>query len=682
MRRITGCPRRNEELEVGSWKQEVGSVITDLMTKRRRQRQQVAAGAAPAKGKGGGDVPEDEPMFQPLRWPVMKKALAWMAPYRKQYLIGTLVGLAVTLLDMLGPMYIRHLLDNDVPGGAKYGPHFLGTWVAGAAGWFSTAQAERLHAAFTGERQAYFNIGGTILLWATTVTIALLLQRFGMLYTQRVGQSVIFNLRRAVFAHLQRLSMSFYDKTKFGRILTRGTSDIDTMSNTMVMGVNTIVSLLTSMLIGAVTIAITDWRIALSVLWLGPILYYMNIVYRNKIGQQWRIVREHFTRVSTNLVENINGMRVVSAFNRQEENLAHFNELQELNTLNNVRAGQVNGIYQPLLTVVGFMGKVTILIVGCYLAFTTQGTSRPFTVGMLVAVWLYWDWFMNPVLQFGNFYNEVLMAMASAERVFSLLEQKPEVADAADAQALPPIKGTVAFEHVQFGYDPRKPVLHDISFEALAGQTVALVGHTGCGKSTIMNLICRFYLPQKGRVVIDGHDTAGIVGHSLHKQMGIVSQSNYLFSGTVLDNIRYARPEASLAEVEAAARALGSHDILGLLKDGYQTEVGERGSAMSLGQRQLICFTRAFLANPRILMLDEATSAVDTHTEMIIQEALEKLVAHRTTFIVAHRLSTVTRADQVLVLDHGHIIERGTHGSLLAANGKYAELYKQFTREV
>ncbi len=512
--------------------------------------------------------------------------------------------------------------------------------------------------------------------------MSLLLQRFSLLYTQRVGQSVVFNVRRAVFAHLQRLSMSFYDKTKFGRILTRGTSDIDTMSNTIVMGANTLVSLLASMLIAGVTIAITDWRIALSVLWLGPILYYMNIVYRNKIGRQWSIVREHFTRVSTNLVENINGMRVVSAFNRQEENLSHFNELQDVNTRNNIRAGHVNGIYQPLLTLVGFMGKVTILVVGCYLAFTTQHTSRPFTVGMLVAVWLYWDWFMNPVLQFGNFYNEMLMAMASAERVSTLLEQKPAVVDAPEARALPPVRGNVAFEHVHFGYDPRKPVLHDICFEAQAGQTVALVGHTGCGKTTIMNLLCRFYLPQKGRVVIDGHDTAGIVGESLHRQMGIVSQSNYLFSGTVLDNIRYARPEATLEEVEAASRALGSHTVLSLLKDGYLTEVGERGSAMSLGQRQLICFARAFLANPRILILDEATSAVDTHTEMVIQEAVEKLVAHRTTFIVAHRLSTVTRANQVLVLDHGDIIERGTHGSLLAANGKYAELYKQFTREV
>jgi len=236
---------------------------------------------------------------------------------------------------------------------------------------------------------------------------------------------------------------------------------------------------------------------------------------------------------------------------------------------------------------------------------------------------------------------------------------------------------------VSFGVDGGMiEAVKKVSFRVSRGQTIALVGHTGCGKSTIMNLICRFYVQQQGRILIDGHDLREVTADSLHQQMGIVSQANYLFSGTVLDNMRYARPGATEEQVIESAQQLGSHEVLLSLKDGYHTEVGERGSSMSLGQRQLICFTRAFLANPRILMLDEATSAVDTHTEMIIQEALERLVAHRTTFIVAHRLSTVTRADLVLVLDHGRIIERGTHQSLLDLGGKYAELYKQFTREI
>jgi ATP-binding cassette subfamily B protein len=289
---------------------------------------------------------------------------------------------------------------------------------------------------------------------------------------------------------------------------------------------------------------------------------------------------------------------------------------------------------------------------------------------------------MNPVLTFGNFQNEMMQSMASAERIFTLMELKPDVIDLPTAATLPRIRGRVTFEHVHFQYVKDKPVLHDISFDAPSGATVALVGHTGCGKSTIINLLCRFYLPQQGRILIDGYDLATITGDSLHRQMGIVSQSNFLFTGTVMDNIRYALPDATDEQVIAAAKTLGSYDVLAALKDGFKTQVGERGASMSLGQRQLICFTRAFLANPRLLMLDEATSAVDTHTEMVIQEALEKLVADRTTFIVAHRLSTVTRADLVLVLDHGKIIERGTHQSLLQLGGKYAELYKQFTREI
>jgi ABC-type multidrug transport system fused ATPase/permease subunit len=295
-----------------------------------------------------------------------------------------------------------------------------------------------------------------------------------------------------------------------------------------------------------------------------------------------------------------------------------------------------------------------------------------------VAAYLYWDWFMNPIINFGNFYNLLMQAMAGSERIFSLLDLQPEVQDEAGAQPLPRIVGNVRFDHVTFGYNPDRPVLHDISFEAQPGEMVALVGATGSGKSSIISLIARFYQPQSGKVLVDGHDIRHVTGESLHHQMGLVLQVNYLFSGTVMDNIRYARPDATDEQVIAAARALGSHDAILLLKDGYQTEVGERGANMSLGQRQLICFTRAYVADPRIFMLDEATSAIDTGTEVLIQRSLEKLLEGRTTFVVAHRLSTIMRADRILVIDQGHIIERGTHRELLAAGGKYAHLYRQF----
>jgi ATP-binding cassette subfamily B protein len=651
--------------------------ITEMMKLRRGQRKAVAIGkGAPAPAYDPSNTPDGETAYKPLEWPVVRKMLGWMAPFKKQYALALVLNIAFTLLEMSGPLFMRHLIDKDITGNK----HFLAPAVAWCVGLFSPQRAAAIQT-LTGTSLKFFSIILTVSLWAVMVLAANLISRFNIEYNRRNGERVLFAIRRAVFAHLQRLSMSFYDRTKFGRILSRGTTDIDALSNPLNNGLNTVVLNALMMIVATCMLIYSDWRIALSVLWLGPCLYFMNMFYRKRIGAKWRIIREHVTRMSTNLAENINGMRVVTAYNRQEENLTTFNAMQDLNTFHNIGAAMINGMYQPLLWIIGYVGKVIIFIFGCYLVVHGTG-GRAFTVGTLVAVLFYWDWFMGPVLNFGTFHNEMMQSMASAERVFSLLEQQPEVTDSPDATPLPPIAGAVTFEHVSFEYVKDKPVLHEVNFDVKPGQTVALVGHTGCGKSTIMNLLCRFYLPQQGRVLIDGYDLQSIASDTLHRQMGIVSQSNYLFSGTVLDNIRYAVPEATEEQVAAAAKELGSHDILMNLKDGYQTQVGERGAQMSLGQRQLICFTRAFLANPRILMLDEATSAVDTHTEMVIQQALERLVADRTTFIVAHRLSTVTGADLVLVLDHGRIVERGTHSMLLALGGKYAELYKQFTREI
>jgi len=492
----------------------------------------------------------------------------------------------------------------------------------------------------------------------------------------RAGESVQFDFRRKVFAQLQRLSMSFYDRTKLGRIISRCTTDITSLREVNVWGIWQVVSNTMQMVIAAAFMLHESARLFLTICWLGPILFWLTRRYHQKSSRLYQISREGFTRVSSNLAENITGMRVVTAFNRQDPNLEVFNRLQTINTANNMAVARVNGFYQPLLEVVRYFGRVTILLYGGYMVATdAQHLGR---LGSVVAMTQYWDWFMSPVVTMGAFYSQLMQAMAGAERVFGLLEMKPEVSDMPEAKPLPRLQGHVEFDHVTFGYLPDRPVLHDVSFEARPGQMVALVGATGSGKTSIVSLIARFYQPQKGRVLVDGHDIRFAVGDTLHRQMGLVLQVNYLFTGSVMDNIRYSRPEATDEEVIGAARAIGSLDSIECLANGFQTDVGERGANMSLGQRQLICFTRAFLADPRILMLDEATSAVDTATELLVQHSLEKLLNGRTTFVVAHRLSTIMRADMILVVDAGKIIERGNHRELLAADGKYAALYRQF----
>ncbi len=600
---------------------------------------------------------EGEARYRPIDWRLIRRLLTFLAPYRRRYALGISLGMVMVVLEMQSPRFIGWLMN--------YTTNF-------ASGTLDPMPTER---------QALARVVGIIGLWAVILGTALLLQRWTILIMTNAGERVQFDLRRRLFEHLQKLSMSFYDRTKLGRIISRCTSDINSMREINVWGIDTVIRNTLMMLVAAGMLASTEPRLFLAVAWLGPLLFVINRTYRKKAAILQQRVREGFTRVSTNLAENITGVRVVTAFHRQGWNLDVFDELQNVNTANNLRAARANGIYQPLLNLVGFTGRAIILLYGGYLV--ASGTiERSVGVGSVAMAFLYWDWFMAPIVAFGNFYNQLMAAMAGGERVFSLLDTPADVTDVPGATPLPPIRGHVRFEHVTFGYQPDRPVLHDIDFEAQPGQMVALVGATGSGKSSIVSLIARFYLPQKGRILVDGHDLCSVTGDSLHRQMGLVLQTNYLFTGTVMDNIRYVRPEASEERVIEAARALGTYAAISALAQGFHTPVGERGGNMSLGQRQLICFTRAFLADPRIFMLDEATSSVDTATEQLIQRSLERLLEGRTTFVVAHRLSTIQRADRILVIEAGRIIERGSHWDLLEQNGRYARLYEQFVMHV
>jgi ATP-binding cassette subfamily B protein len=410
---------------------------------------------------------------------------------------------------------------------------------------------------------------------------------------------------------------------------------------------------------------------------MSPVLWVLNRFFRRKLSTSYRIVQESFSRLTATLAESINGVRVTQAFVRQETNAGLFKDLLDAHGNTVMRAVRVEGMLMPLLELNSQVFLAALLLVGGYRVLSPDIQMPP---GDLIRFFFLANVFFSPIQILGNQYNQALTAMAGAERVFGLLDRPPDWQDAPEAQPLPPIRGRVELRGITFGYEPDRMVLRDVDLIAHPGETIALVGRTGSGKSSIINLVARFYLPQQGRVLIDGHDTRLITGDSLHHQMGIVLQQNFLFTGTIKDNIRVGQPGASDADVVAALRGLDCLDLLTSLPAGLDTEVGERGASLSLGQRQVVCFARALLADPRIVILDEATSSVDSLTELRIQRALARLLAGRTSFVVAHRLSTIRNADQILVLDDGRIVQRGTHDELLAAGGEYAHLVEQFSR--
>ena len=613
---------------------------------------------------------DDETMIRPIEWPLLRKMLQGLAPYKKQYALGICICWIQISMDMLGPQFVGSIVD------------FVGDFLSGRHTEGKLLVERVLHritgmydAAAVNTHQAVMYLMAIIGLWSAAIIISLITQRFVILIVARAGESVQLDYRKRIFTKMQQLDMGYYDRTKLGRMISRCTSDVNGMREANVWGPAHIIIQSSMIIYAAVAMATTSLSLFLAVAWIAIVLFFVNRYFIRRTATQWQVVREGFTRVSTNLAENITGMRVVTAFNRQDPNLETFNRLQAENTENNIQISRLNGTYQPSLEIIRYVGRFILLGYGGYLI-----VAGNLSLGGIVAAYGYWDWFMNPIVFLGTFYNTLMQALAGAERIFSLLETEPQVYDLPDAKPLPRITGDVTFENVTFGYNPDRPVLHDVSFEAKSGQMFALVGHTGSGKSSIISLIARFYQPQSGRVLVDGHDVRHVIGESLHKQMGLVLQVNYLFSGSVLDNIRYAKPDVTEQEVLECARDLGTYETIMNLKDGLHTDVGERGSNMSLGQRQLICFTRAYIADPRIFMLDEATSAVDTGTEMLVQKSLEKLLQNRTTFVVAHRLSTIMRADCILVIDQGNVIERGKHDDLIAQGGKYAHLYEQFAR--
>jgi ATP-binding cassette, subfamily B, bacterial len=486
-------------------------------------------------------------------------------------------------------------------------------------------------------------------------------------------------MRLELFRKLTTLPMSFFNKTKFGRIISRMTSDIDSV-RVAVQDVAFVVTIqAVQMTVAAALMAWYNWKLFSLMLLLVPGIWLVNQNYRREVSHRLRKLQETWSRLTSTLAESVSGIRVTQAFVRQEINAGFFRKLVNLHGENNVGVAQSSAVFIPLLQMKSqlFLGAVALL--SGFGALRWQGWLH-MEVGDLVMFFFLANFFFDPVQVIGNQYNQALSAMAGAERFFRLIDHKPEWQDAPGAVNLPPIQGRVEFRDVHFEYERGRPVLADINFTAQPGQTVALVGHTGSGKTTLVALLQKLYLPTRGRVLVDGHDLLQVTSESLHAQMGSVQQNNFLFAGSISDNIRFARPGAGDAEVRATLRALDCLDLIEALPGGVETQVGEKSAALSLGQRQLICFARAMLANPRIVVLDEATSAIDSITEARLQRALEILLRGRTAFVVAHRLSTIRKADLVLVMDQGRIVERGTHASLLAEGGVYARLHEEFIR--
>jgi ATP-binding cassette subfamily B multidrug efflux pump len=581
---------------------------------------------------------DDELIEKPFNWKQIGRLFAYVMPYKSAV---TRVAFVMTVFGMLSRLAIPFLMSMAIdraihPEDGNSSVSLLITLVATMLVMYG------------------------IRWWA---------QRYTIHHTNEIGQKVIFDLRAALFRHIQSLSFRFYDKRPAGSVLVRVTNDVNSLQDMFTNGIiNSVIDIV--QLFGiTIILLVMQPKLGFAIMITVPLMFIVSSALRKKIRFAWQTVRIKQSRINSHLNESIQGIRVTQAFAQEKENIGYFDGMNSSNIRSWNNASALNQLFGPVIEITSAVGTLILLLYGTYLI-----QSHIMTVGVLVAFITYVGSFWEPITRLGNMYSQLLISMSSAERIFEFMDEKPAVPEKENAKQMPELLGNVKLEGVSFGYETDRQALHGINLDVKAGLSVALVGHTGSGKSTIVNLLCRFYDTVEGRVLIDGTDVRDVTIESLRSQIGIVLQDTFIFSGSIRDNIRYGRPGATDAEVEAAARSVRAHDFIAHLPNGYETEVEERGNALSVGQRQLLSFARALLANPRILVLDEATASIDTETELRIQEALATLLQGRTSFIVAHRLSTIRHADCIVVLDHGEIVDQGNHEELMKRPGHYRNL--------
>lgn len=577
---------------------------------------------------------DDELIEKPFNWSQLSRLFLYMKPYTKQ-LIPVIIMMVIGTLTRLGvPALIILAIDEAI-------------------------QPEAGEASLT---KLYWYAAIMVVLyviqWASNT--------YRIKYTNIIGQKVIYDLRTHLFQHIQKLSFRFYDKRPAGSVLVRVTNDVNALQDLFTNGV---VNLLMDciQLVGIVIILLTwNFKLGLAVMITVPLMFIVSTSLRKRIRFAWQDVRMKQSRINAHLNESIQGMKVTQAYVQEKDNMRFFDHMNTVNVKAWNKASALNQTFGPVIEVTAAIGTLILFWYGSHLI-----QQNAITVGLLVGFANYIGNFWDPINRLGQMYSQLLIAMASSERIFEFIDEEPTVGELTEATPLSSIRGDVKFDSIVFEYEKGRPALKGITLDVKAGQSIALVGHTGSGKSTIINLLCRFYDPVEGRVLIDGQDIRNATIESLRSQVGIVLQDTFIFAGTIRDNIRYGRLDATDAEIVKAAQAVHAHDFIMNLPDGYDTEVEERGNMLSMGQRQLLSFARALLANPRILILDEATASIDTETELHIQEALKTLLAGRTSFMIAHRLSTIRNADEIVVLDHGRIVEQGNHEALIAKGGIY-----------